>query len=128
MTSSGSERSYQRLLIAAIDAELGIRRWSRAHLAREAGMNRETAGRVFTLKRDLNVTQFGAMADALGLRPDELTARAEALRGRLDLDPNEMITDAKELTESQKRALRDELSAPDPPVTPKGDSQQGTGT
>lgn len=80
---SMATRDYQRLLIAAIDAEMGIRRLSRAKLAKIAGIPTVSMDRYFNLGRDMNVSQFGAIAEALGVTPEYLVGKAAELRGKL---------------------------------------------
>jgi transcriptional regulator with XRE-family HTH domain len=117
MNTSGSDdgREYQRSLVAAIDAEIGVRRWSRGHLADLAGINRQTMDRIFLLRRDMNVAQLSAIADALGIDPGVIALRAKEWRQRL-ADVNEIIDSATELTEKQKQAIRDQID-PDNDVT-----------
>lgn len=69
-------KRLQRQLIAALDAELGIRRWSRRHLAEVSGINRQTMDRIFTFQRDLNIEQLGKIAEALGVQPDDIMSAA----------------------------------------------------
>jgi transcriptional regulator with XRE-family HTH domain len=77
------DRGYQRLLIAAIDAEMGVRRLSRARLAKMAGIPTVSMDRYFNLGRDMNVSQLGAIADALGVTPEYLVGKAAEYRGNL---------------------------------------------
>jgi lambda repressor-like predicted transcriptional regulator len=79
MVNEGSgTRDYQRALIEELDAEMGRRRISRRELSRLSGIHRVTLDRIFTLQRDLNVAQWAAIAQALGIDPSELAARASA--------------------------------------------------
>lgn len=77
------DRGYQRLLIAAIESEMGARRLSRARLAKLVGIPTVSLDRYFNLGRDMNVSQFGAIAEALGVTPEHLVARAAEFRGKL---------------------------------------------
>jgi hypothetical protein len=76
-------RDYQRLLIAAIESEMGPRRISRAKLAKMVNIPTVSLDRYFNLARDMNVTQFGAIAEALGVTPEYLVMRAAEFRGKL---------------------------------------------
>src|SRR6478752_5381854 len=73
-------REYQRVLVAAIRAELGGRGWSRKQLAERSGITEQQMERIFNLKRDMNVAQFEQIADALGVEPDDLALEARRWR------------------------------------------------
>lgn len=107
--TAASQREYQRALVAAIDAELGVRRWSRARLAELSGIKSQTMDRVFLLRRDMNVAQLAAIASALELEPDELVMRAKEWRTRLPAPLDQMISNADVLTETQKEQARNEF-------------------
>jgi transcriptional regulator with XRE-family HTH domain len=76
-----TDRDYQGQLVEAIDAELGVRRWSRRRLARESGINAQTLDRVFLLQRDMNIQQLDQIATALGVTPEYLVEKAREWRG-----------------------------------------------
>lgn len=76
------DRRYQQALVAAIKAELGGRGWSRKQLAERSGISEQQMERIFNLKRDMNVTQFEQIADALSVEPDDLAIEARRWRAR----------------------------------------------
>lgn len=73
---STGDRTYQRILIDQANAEMGRQRISRRELARITGIPRTTMDRLFQLDRDMNVTQWGAIATALGFDPGVLARKA----------------------------------------------------
>ena len=75
--------TYQAELIAAINAELGARGWSRRELLTRAGLSENTMERVFRLQRDLNVRQIEQMAAALGVAPEYIARQAAMRRGEV---------------------------------------------
>jgi hypothetical protein len=79
--ASEVDRSYQRTLIDQANAEMGRQRMSRRELARVTGIHRNTLDRLFLCERDLNVTQWDAIATALGFDPGELARKAASEAG-----------------------------------------------
>lgn len=106
---NNAERSYQRQLIAAIDAELGVRRWSRRHLADESGINIQTLDRVFLLRRDMNVEQFAAIAHALGMEPDDIVNRAKLWADQKAVTHSALVDEQSALTARQKARLKQDI-------------------
>jgi transcriptional regulator with XRE-family HTH domain len=101
------DMKHQRLLVAAINAEIGGRGWTRKYLGEKSGISPQQMERIFNLKRQMTVQQWGAIADALGVTMDYLAA--ESRKWETTLTDDEIIDSAKELTERQKAALRSEL-------------------
>ncbi len=99
---------HQRLLVAAINAEIGGRGWTRKYLGDKAGISAQQMERIFNLKRQMTVQQWGAIADALGVTMDYLAG--ESQKWATTLTDDEIIDSAKELTERQKAAIRSELA------------------
>jgi transcriptional regulator with XRE-family HTH domain len=75
-----TEREYQRAVVAALNAELGARGWTRKHLGERAGITEQTMMRIFRCERDMNVEQLGAMLNALGVTAQYLAMEAERRR------------------------------------------------
>src|SRR6478609_9309174 len=82
-SGDSSPRTYQRLLIDEANAEMGRQRISRRELARISGIPRTTMDRLFQCERDMNVTQWDAIATALGFDPGELARRAHRTAGEV---------------------------------------------
>lgn len=121
-------RAYQRLLIDQANAEMGRQRISRRQLMRLTGIPDATMNRIFTCERDLNVTQWGAIAHALGFDPGELAKMAgEAAAARQsstdrDVHPEDerVINESDQLTARQRSELLESLSrdkSDDAPLT-----------
>jgi transcriptional regulator with XRE-family HTH domain len=104
-----TDREYQRQLVAAIDAEMGVRRWSRRHLSELAGITSQTMDRIFLLRRDLNVQQLDSIAHALGVSPEYLVGKAKEWRDHPSSD--DIIDATKELSQRQKDALKREVAS-----------------
>jgi lambda repressor-like predicted transcriptional regulator len=113
------DRTYQAALIAAINAEMGGLGLSRRQMLARAGLSENTMERVFRLQRDLNVTQIEAMANAMGVTPEYIAARAAEWRTKgPDGNPgshpdDEAVIDAstkltKRQREQAKKALKDD--------------------
>lgn len=71
------EWDYQRAIVAALNAEIGARGWTRKHLGELSGIGEQTMMRIFRCERNMNVQQLGAMADALGITIEHLAAEAD---------------------------------------------------
>lgn len=63
--------------IAQIRAEMAVLQWSQTDLAAKAGMTRDTLGRYLRGTRTMPLDVFLGIADALGIEPNQLMARAE---------------------------------------------------
>jgi hypothetical protein len=110
------DRSYQRTLVDQANAEMGRQRLSRRELARITGIHRNSLDRIFSCTRDLNVTQWDAIAHALGFDPGELARAAgdeAARRAALNLavlpEANRLIDESDKLTKRQRSELREAL-------------------
>lgn len=101
-------KNYQRTLVAAIDAEIGVRRWSRARLAKEAGITSQTLDRIFLLRRDMNIEQLGDIAAALGVTPEYLVHSARVWSERITHD--DLVDQSAELSPRQKAALKSDIA------------------
>ena len=93
--STPDKRAYQRLLIDQANAEMGRQRISRRQLMRLTGIPDATMNRIFTCERDMNVTQWDAIASALGFDPGELARKAHggerSVTPRKGEDPRTLI-------------------------------------
>lgn len=76
ISPGGDDMRHQRVLVAAINAEIGGRGWTRKYLGERAGISPQQMERIFNLKRPMNVEQWGAIADALGVTMDYLAGEA----------------------------------------------------
>jgi transcriptional regulator with XRE-family HTH domain len=75
------DMKHQRVLVAAMNAEMGGRGWTRKYLGERAGITPQQMERIFNLKRPMNVEQFGAIADALGVSMDYLAGESQRWAG-----------------------------------------------
>lgn len=77
MDDTGGGWDYQRAIVAALNAEIGARGWTRKYLGELAGINEQQMLRLFNCHRQLNVAQLGAMVDALGVTIEHIAAEAD---------------------------------------------------
>lgn len=123
MSKDQDDRTYQRRLIAEVDAEMGRRRMSRRELSRLTGIHRVQLDRIFLLQRDLNVAQWATICAALDVDPAAMALRAQ-LADRTHRSAAHRIESDPRLNDRQKReqvALLGEL------YTESGDVQAGDG-
>lgn len=92
------EWSYQRAIVAALNAEIGARGWTRKYLGELAGIGEQTMMRIFRCERNMNVQQLGAMVDALGVTIEHLAAEADRWSRELPAMP-QRPTDPRALIE-----------------------------
>jgi hypothetical protein len=110
-------RSYQQILIDQANAEMGRQRVSRRELARITGIHRNTLDRLFLCERDLNVTQWDAIASALGFEPGALAkmaqeaavARKPSTDSGVHPEAERMIDASDQLTKRQRSAMKTTL-------------------
>lgn len=94
------EYKHQRAIVAALNAELGARGWTRKQLAQRTGIAEQTLMRLFLCRRPMRLDQLGAMIDALGITSEHLVSEAhrwsralvqESERQPRPTDPRELL-------------------------------------
>lgn len=79
-TDGPDSYGYQSWLVATINAEAGVLRWTDSELARRCGMHKTTLGRYLRMERHLTVDQMAAIAAALGMDVVSLAQKTEQRR------------------------------------------------
>lgn len=119
--------SHQRAIVAALNAEIGARGWTRKELGERAGIAEQTMLRLFLCRRPMRVDQLGAMVDALGVSIEHVVSEANRWERELPVtpsaQPSQRPTDPRELI----AWLIDNPKADDVLTTRLGEVEQRTG-